>query len=51
MTKCILGVDIGKTNIRVAISQGTPDLKSARSMLEVATRQRRAWPAAPAGGR
>lgn len=27
MKSCILGVDIGKTNIRVAISEGTPELK------------------------
>ncbi len=27
MKKCILGVDVGKTNIRVAISEGTPELK------------------------
>ncbi len=27
MKPCILGVDIGKTNIRVAISEGTPELK------------------------
>jgi glucokinase len=27
MTKCILGIDVGKTNIRVSISEGTPELK------------------------
>ena len=27
MNKCILGIDIGKTNIRAAISEGTPELK------------------------
>jgi glucokinase len=27
MTNCILGIDIGKSNIRVAISEGTSDLK------------------------
>lgn len=27
MTKCILGIDIGKSNIRVAVSEGTPELK------------------------
>jgi len=27
VNECILGIDIGKTNIRVAISEGTPELK------------------------
>ena len=27
MNQCILGIDVGKSNIRVAISEGTPELK------------------------
>ena len=27
MTKCTLGIDVGKSNIRVAIAEHTPELK------------------------